>query len=147
VVHYLEITQSFDGYQAYLRKLHLEKYGRAPLTAKLHKDPKTKHVPETWPEMVPRDKLLQQTFQRILESVKRKAAKRYGSRTSLIVEFEDTFIRSCADQDALHQFARSALLPVASNFAGLYLVSDQQRLAFPFIVRPASCQARERRPR
>lgn len=142
----MQITQSFDGYQNYLQMLHLEEHGRAPLTAKLHKDQKTKHAPETWPEMVRHDKVLQQTFQHILAGVRRKCVMRYESKTSLIVEFEDSFIQSAADRDALDRFARCDLVPVASNFDALYLVSDRQRLALRFIVRPSPCQARERRP-
>src|SRR5712671_6308546 len=39
VLHHLQITQSFDGYQNHLRMLHLDEHGRAPVTGlKLKKD-------------------------------------------------------------------------------------------------------------
>ena len=46
VLRHLQITQSFDGYQNYLRMLHLEEHGRAPVTGvMLHEDKATGRVP------------------------------------------------------------------------------------------------------
>jgi len=133
VVHYLQITQSFDGYQNHLRMLHLEEHGRAPQTGpQLRKHLNEKHVDETWPEAVRHDEVLQQTSKRILAAVQRKSVMRYEPKTSLIVEFEDAHIQSAADRDALDQFARSELLSAASNFDTLYLVSDRERLALRY---------------
>ena len=70
VLHRLQITQSFDGYQNYLRMLHLEEYGRAPVTGpRLKKDKASGHVRETWPEAVPHDQVLAQTFKATREAV------------------------------------------------------------------------------
>jgi hypothetical protein len=144
VLHYLQITQSFDGKQNYRRMLHLQEHGRAPQTSpELPKNPKAKHVDETWPEAVRHEDVLRQTLQRILEAVQRKSVMRYEPKTSLIVEFEDTYIQSAADRDALDQFARSELLSAASNFDTLYLVSDRERLALRYdsmIERPVSVE-------
>lgn len=131
VLHHLQITQSFDGYQNYLRMLHLEEHGRAPVTgAMLHKDKATGRVPKTWPEAVSHDRVLAQTLNTIHDAVRRKSRMRYESDTSLIVDFEDNHIHSESDRRALDGFARSTLVPAAANFAALYLVSDRERLAF-----------------
>lgn len=133
VLHHLQITQSFDGFQNYLRMLHLVEHGRAPVTgAMLQKDKATGRVPETWPEAVPHDRVLAQTFEAILEAVQRKSQMRYESDTSLIIEFEDNHIHSESDRRTLDKFARSTLVPAAAHFAALYLVSDRGRLAFKY---------------
>jgi hypothetical protein len=60
---------------------------------------------------------------------------RYEADTSLIVELEDTHIRSESDRAALDHFARSALVPRATHFGALYLVSNRERLAFHYEIR------------
>jgi|SRR5882724_528676 len=135
-LHYLQITQSFDGYQNYLRMLHLIEHGRAPVTGpKLQKNKAAGSVQETWPEAVPYDKALQESFERIECAVERKALMRYEANTSLILEFEDTHIHSESDRAALDHFARSTLVPRAAHFGALYLVSDRERLAFHYEIR------------
>jgi hypothetical protein len=139
IAHHLQITQSFDGYQNHLRILHLEEHGRAPVTGpKFEKDRATGRVPETWPEAVEHQKLLEQTFEHIRDAVRRKAHMRYGANTSLIVEFEDNHIHSDSDRMALDSIARSVLVPAAANFAALYLVSDRERLALSYKTKAAT---------
>ena len=138
-LHYLQITQSFDGHQHYLRMFHLVEHGRAPVTGpKLQKDKDTRSVQETWPQVVRHDKALQESFERIQGAVERKSLMRYEADTFLIVEFEDTYIRSESDRTALDHFARSALIPRAAHFAALYLVSDRERLAFRYEIGAAT---------
>lgn len=133
VLHHLQITQAFDGYQNYLRRLHLVEHGGAPVTGTvLQKDKATGRVPETWPEAVAHHRILPHTFEAIHEAVQRKTQKRYESDTSLIVEFEDNHIHSENDRRALDEFARSTLVPIAARFAALYLISDGERLAFKY---------------
>jgi len=133
ILQYLQITQSFDGYQKYLRMLHLDQYGRAPLTgSEIRCDRATRHVAQTWPNAVAHKELLRQTFQQILDAVNRKSLMRYEANTSLIIEFEDYHIHSDADREALDQFAHSELMRAATNFTALYLVSDRERLAFGY---------------
>lgn len=133
VLHHLQVTQSFDGYQNYLRMLNLVEHGRAPVTgAVLQKDKATGRVPEIWPEAVPHDQALEQAFEHIRVAVQRKSQMRYEGGTSLIVEFEDDHIHSERDRRALDKFARSTLVPAALNFTALYLVSDRERLAFKY---------------
>jgi hypothetical protein len=133
LLQYLQITQSFDGYQKYLRMFHLDQYGRAPFTgSEIRRDRATGHVAETWPDAVPHEELLRRTFRQILDAVDRKSRMRYEANTSLIIEFEDNHIHSDVDREALDQFARSELVRVAANFAALYLVSDRERLAFGY---------------
>jgi hypothetical protein len=133
ILQYLQITQSFDGYQRYLRMLHLVRYGRAPLTgSEIRRDRATRHVVETWPDAVAHEDLLRRTFRQILHAVRQKSLMRYEANTSLIIEFEDNYIHSDADREALDQFAHSELLRVATNFTALYLVSDRERLAFGY---------------
>src|SRR6267378_1611894 len=130
VLHHLQITQSFDGYQNHLRMLHLDEHGRAPVTGpKLKKDKTSGHVQETWPEAVCHEHLLAQTFEAIRTAVQGKSRMRYESDTSLIVEIEDHHIHSESDRRTLDDFARSTLVPVAARFATLYFVSDRERLA------------------
>jgi len=138
ILHHLQITQSFDGYRNHLRMLHLEEHGHAPATGPdLEKDKSTGRVQESWPEAVPHDKLLLQTFERIRAAAQGKSLMRYEKDTSLIVEFEDAHLHSADDRAALDQFANSTLVPAAARFAALYLVSDRERLAFEYkIVAP-----------
>ena len=134
-VHYLQITQSFDGYQNHLRMLHLEEHGRAPLTGpQLQKDRNSGRVSETWPEAVDRDEVLEQAFEHIRDAVRRKSRMCYEAHTSLIVEFEDDYIHPESNGLALDRFARSILVPAAAIFDALYLVSDRQRLAFGYQI-------------
>jgi hypothetical protein len=147
IMHHLQVTQSFDGYQKHLRMLHLEEHGRAPLTgSKLQKDGATGRVPETRPEAVEHDQLLQQTFEHIRGAVQRKSQMRYEANTSLIVEFEDNHIHSESDRVALDSFARSILIPAAVNFSALYLVSDRQRLGFSYKTKAAPNKWEPARP-
>jgi len=133
VLHHLQVTQSFDGYQNYLCMLHLVEHGRAPVTGvMLQKDKGTGRVPETRPEAVRHDLLLLQTFEAIHAAVRRKSPMRYESDTSLIVEFQDNHIQTKSDRRALDKFARSTLVPAVAHFAALYLVSDRERLAFKY---------------
>lgn len=133
VLHHLQITQAFEGYQNYLRRLHLVEHGEAPVTgAMLQKDKTTGSVPKTWPKAVPHDRVLAQSFETIHEAVRRKSDMGYESETFLVVEFEDNHIHSESHRRALDQFARSTLVPIAARFAALYLVSDRERLAFKY---------------
>jgi len=135
VLHHLQITQSFDGYQNHLRMLHLDEHGRAPVTGpKLKKDKTSGHVQETWPEAVCHEHLLAQTFEAIRTAVQGKSRMRYESDTSLIVEIEDHHIHSESDRRTLDDFARSTLVPVAARFATLYFVSDRERLAIKYEI-------------
>lgn len=132
VLHHLQITQALDGHQDNLRMLHLETYGRAPITGvKLQRD-KSRRVPETWPEAESHEKLLKQVFERIRSSVQLKSLMRYERNTSLILEFEDNHLDSEGDRQALDEFARCSLLPIAGNYAALYLVSSHHRHAFQY---------------
>lgn len=139
VLHHLQVTQSFDGYQNHLRMLHLEEHGRAPATGTgLKKDKASGRVQETWPEAVRHDQVLAQTFEAIQAAVQRKSRMRYESDTSLIVEFEDNHIHSESDRRALDEFACSTLIPGVPYFVALYLVSDRERLAFKYDIRGAA---------
>jgi hypothetical protein len=134
-LHHLQITQSFDGYQNYLRMLHLDEHGHAPINGpKLQKNKATGGVQETWPEAVRHDKALKESFELIQDAVDRKSLMRYEADTSLIVEFKDDYIHSESDRAALDHFARSTLVPRAAHFAALYLVSDRERLAFRYEI-------------
>lgn len=136
VLHHMQVTQSFDGYQNYLRMLHLEEHGRAPVTGPgLKKDKASGRVQETWPEVVRHDQVVAQTFEAIQAAVRRKSRMRYESDTSLIVEFEDNHIHSESDRRALDEFARSTLVPGAQHFVALYLVSGREGLAFKYDIR------------
>jgi len=138
-LHHLQITQSFDGYRNYLQMLHLEEYGRAPVTGPLLKEDKASgRVPETWPEAIPHDKVLAKTFEAIHGTVRRKSKMRYEADTSLVVEFEDNHIHSDSDRRALDEFARSTLVVSVPHFVALYLVSDRERLAFKYDIRGAA---------
>lgn len=138
IIQYLQITQSFDGYQNHLRMLHLEEYGHAPATGPdLEKDKASGRVGESWSEAIPHNKLLEETFAEIQAAVQGKSLMRYEKGTWLIVEFEDNHIHSKSDQAALNEFARSTLIPAVSHFAALYLVSDRERLAFEYKIMAA----------
>jgi hypothetical protein len=136
ILHCLQITQAFDGYQEYLRMLHLEEYGRAPVTGPpLKKDRATGSVPETTTDAVRHDDLLAQTFEQLRIAVNRKSRMRYEQGTSLIVEFKAYFIDSEEDRRQLDEFVRSQLLHEAEHFAGLYLVSGRDGFALSYDLR------------
>ena len=134
---YLQITQAIDGNQNHIRMLHLNMYGRAPLTGpKLLKNEVIESAQENWPEAVPHDRALQDSLGRIRDAVARKLTMRYEVGTFLIVEFEDTHIHSESDRIAIDQYARSIVVPLAqkATFGALYLVSDRKRLAFGYEI-------------
>ncbi len=129
IIEYLQITQSFDGYQTHLQMLHLNQHGWAPGTGPpLRKSPRSQHVPETTLLTTDFDDGLQAEMENILTAVQMKSTMRYESKTSLIVEFEDQYISRAVE--ALNRFARTRLLPILTTFEKLYLVSERHHLSF-----------------
>ncbi len=130
VREYVQIVLSIDGQQEHLRMRHLEDHGRAPQTgAQLPRTRKNHPIPETWSEMVSHDDEREQAFVQIRSAVETKSIKRYENGTSLIVTFEDLYIRSDVDRDALREFARTQLLSLVKHFNKLYLVSETGSIA------------------
>lgn len=131
-IEYLQITQSFDGYQNSLRMLHLEQYGHAPVTGPTLSKNNVGAVSETNAEVVQHDSVLNNTFENIRLSVERKLKMRYESNTSLIVNVESSHFLDEYDTAALHEFIAKEISPFIKHFISLYLVSDRQGFAFRY---------------
>lgn len=134
-IEYLQITQSFDGYQNSLRMLHLEQYGHAPITGPTLSKNKVGVVVETNAEAVQHDVVLNKTFENIRSAVKRKLKMRYESNTSLIVNVESSHFLDDHDTAALHEFIVREISPLIERFVSLYLVSDRQGFAFRYAAK------------
>jgi hypothetical protein len=132
-VTYLQITQAFDGYESYLRKLHLDQNKSVVMTRPAPiKDKRTGRTSQGEGFAVDHDEVLAKTFQDIRAAVERKSAMRYELDTALIVNVESFHFLDEADVEALHVFVRREVTPLARNFRGLYLVSDRQGFAYAY---------------
>jgi hypothetical protein len=133
VVRYLQITQSFDGYQNYVRMLHLEQYGSAPLATPLKRGRGQSEIPKAEGHIVDHKEALGRSLSRVLAAVERKSRMRYERNTALIVEFEDLHFHDDSDRKILETFARERLTCCAAKgFQALYLVSDSKRIALRY---------------
>lgn len=132
-IKYLQITQAFDGYQSYLRKLHLDQNKSVVITGPTPtKDKLTERAAQGSGFEVDHREVLDKTFQDIRSAVQRKSAMRYELDTALIVNAESFHFLDASDVEALHAFVRSEVVPLARNFGGLYVVSDRKGLAYEY---------------
>jgi hypothetical protein len=141
---YFEITQALHGeagYQDRLRREHLEKCGRAPLTGPpLRRDPGSGFIAETLAECVDHSDAVETIFCQIRAAVETKATKVYPPSTVLIVEFQGIHLQQANDQAALDALAKSTLSGLASRFSELALIDEIPRFGFRYPIpgRPAT---------
>jgi hypothetical protein len=132
IAMHLQITQSFDGYQNYLRKLHLNQHSFAPITQRpLAKDKRTGQVERTQGDTVDPHRMLANTFSNIRRAVERKSKMRYEEGTCLIVNVESFHFHTKQDTIALDKFVHQEVVPHAHTFGSLCLVSDTFAYRYP----------------
>lgn len=132
-IRHLQITQAFDGYETYLRKLHLDQHKSVGITGPTPtKDKQIGRTSQSPGFAVDHGEVLGKSFQDIRSAVARKSTMRYEPGTSLIVNFESLHFLDDGDIDALHAFVRREVVPLARNFEALYLVSDRKEFAYEY---------------
>lgn len=132
-IKHLQITQAFDGYEAYLRKLHLDQNKSVVITGPTPtRDKQTGRTSQGAGFATDHDEILAKTFLDIRTAVERKSAMRYELDTALIVNVESFHFLDEGDVNALHAFVRREVASLACNFRALYLVSDRKGFAYEY---------------
>jgi len=122
---YVEVTQSHEGENDYLRRLVLQQqgftFGHSPVIKKGTK--KTGLQVSIPPKVVSPHEVADDELRRILDAAERKAAKDYPMNTSLIIVFhDDWFFRRAVDDANLDAFVKEHILKLDLRFSTLYLV-------------------------
>ena len=125
---YVEITQSHEGENEYLkmRALHEQgfvfKYGIVSKTG----TQKTGLKVSVEAEAVEVTKMVENELGRILDAAKRKAGKKYLVNTSLIIIFDDMFhFQEVIDNAKLDNYVSTHILNLDLKFSTLYLVGKK----------------------
>jgi len=122
---YVEITQSHEGENEYLKMLALHEQGYVFKHGTVSKTgtQKTGLKVSVQAEAVEVVKVAENELGRILDAVKRKAGKDYPANTSLIIIFDDTFhFQEVVDSAKLDNFVNTHILNLDLKFSTLYLV-------------------------
>jgi hypothetical protein len=122
---YIEITQSHDGEEQYLRDFVLFNtgsvypYGNVIKTGTKHSGIQV----EVQPHIINVEKAAEKDLSNILRAAKKKAGKPYPANTSLIIFFDDRlhFPRVISDTQ-LDNFVKKNILCLNLNFSSLFLV-------------------------
>ena len=125
---YIEITQSHEGENDYLRRLVLQRQGFAfdhsPVIKKGTK--KTGLQVSIPPKAVSPDEVARDELKRIFDAARRKAAKYYPINTSLIIVFDDDLVfRRIVDDAYLDTFVKENILKLDLMFSILYIIGWQ----------------------
>jgi len=125
---YVEITQSHEGENDYLRRLVLQwqgfTFGHSPVIKKGTK--KTRLQVSIPPKAVRLDEVARDELKRIFDAARRKAAKYYPINTSLIIVFDDDlFFRRTVDDAYLDTFVKENILKLDLRFSILYIIGWQ----------------------
>lgn len=121
---YLEITQSHEGEQEYLRNFVLLKEGSVFRFGKVTKT-RTRYGIQISqePDGAEVEKAAEEDLERILDAAKKKIGKAYSANTSLLIFFDDTLhFPRVIDDARLDSFAREKILNLGFRFSSLYLV-------------------------
>jgi hypothetical protein len=126
---YVEITQSHEGENDYLRRLDLQRkgfsFGHSPVNKKGTK--KTGLQFSINPKVVTPGEVAGGEKKRILDAARRKEAKDYPANTSLIIVFnDDLFFRQAVDDAHLDTFVRENILKLDLRFSLLCLIGWQR---------------------
>jgi hypothetical protein len=121
---FIEITQSHEGRDNYLRRCQLLEKGYVSPYAPVIKTRTRKgwafSIPSEADEVAVR---VQNERQRILAAAKRKEGKHYSPNTSLVIFFDDApSFQEVNDNERLDSFVTSSILNLDLRFSTLYLV-------------------------
>ncbi|NQT31692.1 MAG: hypothetical protein HQ588_05095 [Deltaproteobacteria bacterium] len=125
---YVEITQSHEGENDYLRMVALHKHGYVFKYGTVSKTgtQKTGLEVSVQAEAVEVAKVAKNELGRILDALKRKAGKDYPANTSLIIIFDDTLhFQEVVDSAKLDNFVNTHILTLDLKFSTLYLVGQK----------------------
>jgi len=132
---YIEITQSHEGENDYLRRLVLSRQGFAfygPVDKKGTK--KTGLHVAIPPKAFELGEVAEGELERIFDAARRKEAKNYPTNTSLIIFFKDGLnFRQVVDDTQLDTFVKNNILSLDLRFSMLYLVG-QHKMFREFIL-------------
>jgi hypothetical protein len=121
---YIEITQSHEGENDYLRRLVLGyrgfAFGHSLAIKKGIRKNRRVSIP---PQVVSPSEVARDELRRIVDAARRKEAKDYQPNTSLIIVFEDDwFFRQAVDDSHLDTFVKENILKLDLRFSTLYLI-------------------------
>jgi hypothetical protein len=121
---YVEITQAHEGENEYLFRVVLSQQGFAfGHSRAIKKGTRRNRQVSIHPQVVDPNEVATKELRKIVDAVKRKAAKDYPISTSLIVIFEDDwFFRKALDDRHLDSFVRRNILKLDLRFSMLYLI-------------------------
>jgi len=125
---YIEITQSHEGENDYLRRLVLSQQGfvvSGPVNKKGTK--KTGLHVSISPKAFELGEIAEGELKRIVDAARRKEAKDYPINTSLIIFFKDDLsFRQVVDYTQLDTFVKKNILNLDLRFSTLYLVGQHK---------------------
>ena len=121
---YIEITQSHEGENDYLRRLVLGHqgfvFGHSRAIKKGIRKNRRVSIP---PQVVSPGEVARDELKRIVDAARRKEAKDYPANTSLIIVFEDDwFFGQAVDDTRLDTFVKENILKLDLRFSTLYLI-------------------------
>jgi hypothetical protein len=122
---YIEITQSHEGENEYLRNLVLQRQGFVFTHGTVSKTgtQKTGLEVSVQAEAVEVISVVEDELGRILDALKLKAAKDYPTNTSLVIIFDDSWhFQEYVDSAKLDNFVNKHILNLDLQFSTLYLV-------------------------
>jgi len=122
---YIEITQSHEGENDYLRRLVLQlqgiTFGHSPVIKRGTK--KTGLQVSMAPKATTPGEVAEGELKRIFNAARRKEAKDYPINTSLIIVFnDDWFFQRAVDDRYLDTFVQNNILKLELRFSMLYLI-------------------------
>lgn len=125
---YVEITQSHEGENDYLRRLVLQRqgftFGHSPIIKKGTRETRQVSIP---PKAVRPAEVARDELKRIFDAARRKEAKDYPINTSLTIVFnDDWFFRQAVDDTHLDTFVKENILKLDLRFSILYLIGWQK---------------------
>ena len=125
---YIEITQSHEGENDYLRRLVLSRQGFVFYGPPNKKGTKKTGLQVSIPaKAFELGEVAEGELKRILEAARRKEAKDYPINTSLIIFFNDNLtFRQAVDDNQLDTFVKKNILSLDLRFSTLYLVGQHK---------------------
>lgn len=127
---YVEITQSHEGENDYLRRLVLQKQGCIFMPSDVIKTgTKKTGLKVSVKPNVNSGEIAENELNRIVDAAKRKAGKDYPTGTSLIIVFDDDrFFQRAMDDSNLDAFVKKHILNLDLRFSTLYLVGRRENV-------------------
>jgi hypothetical protein len=138
---YIEITQSHEGEDDYLRRCELLKEGyvfsKAPVIKTGKGKSRTVSIP---PAATSVEERVKSEMNRILDAAKRKAGKDYPVNTALIISFDDMppFEKALEVMGTtIDNFVKKEVLNLDLRFSQLYLVGGAKKLFREYLIKPS----------